>query len=337
MKKKIFGLLVIMGLLTACGEIPKLENGQEALVSFEKGDGISVDDFYQEIKTQYGLPVLITMIDTKVLQTTFPDYNQEALDNAEANIKDIRSNYKTDAEFLSDIQTYTGFATIQGYQDYLYLSYYEQHATEEYIKKNITDKQIEKYYKENIKEDIEVSHILITPDVTDKMSEEQKKKAEEDALNTVNTILKELKNTKAADLETKFAELAKEYSEDGATKEKGGSLGRVNTDTLGSTYQALIDAAYSIKDGKYYTEAVKTSLGYHIVLRTKSYEKAELETVKSKIIASIVNEEMQTNSSVAINAMQHYRNELGLKINDSQLNTAFNNYVTNLLSNALNS
>lgn len=337
MKKKIFSLLLVVGLVTACGEIPKLENGQEAIVSFNNGDKISVDDFYKEIKDQYGLSVLVSLIDTHILKTKFPDYEKTAKDMAESYIKTIREDYKSDEEFLQDIQAYTGFTSIEAYQDYMYLSYYERHATEEYIKENITDKQIEKYYKDSIKEDIEISHILITPDVTDKMTDDEKKKAEDDALKTANDIIKELKNTKAADLNTKFTELAKKYSEDGATKDKGGSLGKVNVDTLGSTYQPLVDAAYKIKDNNFYTSAIKTTLGYHIVLRTKSYDKAELDKVKTKIIESLVAEELSTNKYAAVNALQHYRKELGMTITDSDLNTAFNNYVTGLLSNSLNS
>ena len=337
MKKKILSLLLVVGLVTACGEIPKLENGQDALVTFEKGENISVEDFYEELKNQYGLSVLVTMLDTHILRAKFPDYEKTANDMAASYIDTIREDYSSDQEFLTDIQNYTGFATIEAYQKYMALTYYERHATEEYIKENITDKQIEKYYKDSIKEDIEISHILITPDVTDKMSDDEKAKAEEAALNTANDIIKELKNVKASEIVSKFGELAKKYSEDGATKDKNGSLGKVNMNTLGTTYQPLIDAAYTIKDNNIYAKAVKTTLGYHIVLRTKTYDKAKLEDVKTKIIESLVAEELRTNSSIAINALQHYRKELGMTITDSKLNTEFNNYVTGLLSNSLNS
>ncbi len=337
MKRKIFSLLLVIGLVTACGEIPKLENGQDALVSFNNGDKISVDDFYNQIKEQYGLSVLVSMVDNHLLKTKFPDYEKTAKSMAESYIQTIREDYTSEQEFLQDIQQYTGFATVEAYQEYMYLSYYERHATEEYIKENITDKQIEKYYKENIKEDIDISHILIVPDVTNKMTDDEKAKAEEAALKTANDIIKELKNTKSAEIVNKFAELAKKYSEDDATKDKNGSLGKVNVDTLGNTYKPLVDAAYKIKDGNIYTSVVKTTLGYHIVLRTKTYEKASLDTVKSKIIESIVAEELSTNKYVAVNALQHYRKELGMTITDPELNTAFNNYVAGLLSNSLNS
>ena len=56
----------------------------------------------------------------------------------------------------------------------------QSYAVEAYAKEKITDKEIENYYK-NMENDIEVSHILITPQVTDKMNDDEKKKAEEEA------------------------------------------------------------------------------------------------------------------------------------------------------------
>ena len=43
MKKKIIGILLVVLVLSGCGKIPKLENGQEAVVSLDEG-AISVDD-----------------------------------------------------------------------------------------------------------------------------------------------------------------------------------------------------------------------------------------------------------------------------------------------------
>ena len=56
----------------------------------------------------------------------------------------------------------------------------QSYALEDYAKEKITDKEIENYYK-NMENDIEVSHILITPQVTDKMNDDEKKKAETEA------------------------------------------------------------------------------------------------------------------------------------------------------------
>ena len=54
-----------------------------------------------------------------------------------------------------------------------------QKAITDYAKDQIKDKEIKKYYDEKIKPDIKVSHILITADVKDGMSEEEKTAKEE--------------------------------------------------------------------------------------------------------------------------------------------------------------
>ena len=57
-----------------CGKtIPTLSNGEEAVVTFENGDKISVNDLYKEIKDNYALQTLLQMIDKKILEAEFPD------------------------------------------------------------------------------------------------------------------------------------------------------------------------------------------------------------------------------------------------------------------------
>ena len=48
--------------------------------------------------------------------------------------------------------------------------------------------------------------------------------------NKINSIINELNNTKSKDLETKFAELVKTYSEDETTKEKIADISKGSTE-----------------------------------------------------------------------------------------------------------
>ena len=100
MKKKIIGLCVFLMLVSGCGKVPKLENGQEAIVTFENGEKISVDDFYETIKNDFGLQALITMIDTYVLETEFKDYIDTAKEQADAYVDAFIENYGGEDEFL---------------------------------------------------------------------------------------------------------------------------------------------------------------------------------------------------------------------------------------------
>ena len=332
MKKKMLGLIAATLLLSGCGKVPTLSNGDEAVVSFENGEMISVNELYEKIKDTYALSTIITMIDTYVLETSFPDYKDTAKETAESYINALRENYETEDDLLNDIKTYTGMSSVEAYQEYLYISYMESHAAEEYAKSLVTDKQIEKYYKDEFKGDVEVSHILITPDVTDDMKDDEKKAKEEEAKEKANSLLKELKEVDNDKLAEKFASLAKENSEDSATKEKGGALGKLNKTTLSSNYDELIDAAYKTKDGALYGKVVTTELGYHVIYKTKTHDKLSLEDAEDTIRKVLAEELFAKEKTISYDALNHYRDELGMKIEDSEIQTQYAYYMNNLLN-----
>ena len=336
MKKKICSLLLAMMLVTGCGKIPKLENGKDAVVTFSNGDMISVDDLYEQIKDTYGFSSLIVMIDSYVLEKNFNDYIDTAKEYTKSYIDTLRDNFETEEELLSALSQRLGIQSIEAYEKQIYLSYMQSHAAEEYAKLQITDAEIEDYYNNNVVGDIEVSHILITPEVTDDMSDEDKAAAEKEAKDKAQEIINTLKNTAKDDLEETFKELAKTESDDSATKDKGGSLGKINKNTLSTKYDELVTAAYKLNDGEYGTSVITTELGYHVILKTKSYEKAALKDAKESILKTLGQEYMDSDSSIAIKALQHYRKELGMEIQDSELQRQYSNYVQNQLASALN-
>ena len=134
MKKKIIGLCAVLILASGCGKVPTLENGQEAIVSFENGEMISVDDFYNKIKNSFGLQTLITMVDTYVLETEFADYKDTAKESGDAYVDAYIESYGGEEELLAQLQQ-IGYQTIDAYRDYWYLSMLQSHAIEEYAKK----------------------------------------------------------------------------------------------------------------------------------------------------------------------------------------------------------
>lgn len=333
MKKKIVLAMALTLLLTGCGKVPKLENGKDAVVSFENGDKISVDDLYNELKDKYALSILINMIDKKVLEETFPDNKEKAEKAADSYVSASKENYETEEKLLAAIQQYYGYSTIEEYKAQVYLSYMQSYAVEAYAKDKVTDSEIESYYKD-MKPDIEVSHILITPQVTDKMSDDEKKKAETEAETKAKSIIEELKTLvkDGKSVNDAFTELAKKYSEDEATKEKGGSLGQINETTLGSNYTDLVKEAYELKDNAYSTKVIKTELGYHVIMKTKTYDKKELKDVKDEIIETLAQNKVSEDSTISVNALQHYRKEKGVKIEDDTLATQYSNYISNTLA-----
>lgn len=331
MKKKVCCLLAAALLATGCGKIPKLENGQDAVVTFKNGEMISVDDLYADVKDTYALSSLVRMIDKYVLEETFPDKIEESKEYAENYYKALEETYGGEEKMLQMLNQ-SGIASIEAYKEMLYLNYMQSTAAEEYAKDQIKEKDIEKYYEKEVVGDIEVSHILITPKTTDKMSKDEIKKAEEEAKKEAEAIVKEIKATKKEDLAKKFTELAKKHSQDAATKDKGGALGKINKGTLSSKYDELVDVAYDLKDGEVSAKVVTTELGYHIVYRTKSYDKKALKDVKEDILETLANELLAKDKTLVVNALTHYRKELGMEIQDSELSKQYAYYIQNQLA-----
>ena len=329
MKKKIIGLCAILLLASGCGKVPTLENGQEAIVSFENGDMISVDDFYQVIKDDYGLQALITMIDTYVLEHEFADYVDEAKDRGDYYVDAYVESLGSEEKVLS---TY-GFQTMDAFRDYWYLTMLQSHAIEEYAKDQITDEQIEDYYNNDVIGDMEIAHILVTPNIDEDATDEETDEAEEKAKAEIEDIISKLDEAKAngEDIEEVFGELVKEYSEDEDSKEDNGSLGRINYGDSDGKYDELIAAAEELKDGEYSTEVITSELGYHVILKVKSYEKEKLDDLKDEIIQTLSEDYIQNNDDAGINALQHYRREYGMEIQDDEINRQYSNYIQNLL------
>ncbi len=111
-----------------------------------------------------------------------------------------------------------------------------------------------------------VSHILIPAAADAKPAEKEaaKKKAE--------TILVELRKSPG-----KFAELAKQNSQDPGSAEKGGDLGVVTTGMMVKPFE---EAAFKLKSGET-SDIVETEFGYHIVRVT------EIQAAKVKALDEV--------------------------------------------------
>ena len=330
-QKVVALILASMTLLSGCGAktIPTLENGDQAVVTFNENAKISVNDFYNQMKDKYGTEVILNMIDKMILEKKYADSTEEAHKNADSVMSQLESSYGD--KLLSAIQTYTGYQTLDEYKDYVYLSYLQNKAAEDYAKDNIGEKDIKKYYNDEIKPDIKVSHILISVNYASDASDDDKTKAKNEAKAKAQEALDKLKAADKSKIADTFSELAKEYSNDDSSKDDGGSLGFINTDTLGSNYNNLVTEAYKLKDGEYSSNIVETELGYHLVYRTETKEKAKLDDVRDKIIDALVSDYLSENQEAYIKSMQAVRKEYGMNIIDDDLNTNYTNYIQNSL------
>lgn len=327
--KNILLILLVAVLITGCGKTPQLKNGEEAVVTIKDG-GISADDLYKELKDSMGLQALINLIDKQILEKEYKKELDAANNYAQSTIDSMISSYGGEENFLTALQSYTNYSTIDAYKASLYLSYLQNLAIEDYAKDQVKEKDIKNYYKNKIENDIEAAHILITPKVTDKMTDDEKSKAESAAYEKAKEVINKLKASKNA--KDEFKTLAKEYSEDATTKDNGGNLGTINKDTLGSTYDNLVTALYKLKDGKYSTEPIKTSLGYHVIIRISTKDKAKYDDVKDSIKETLARELISEDSTLVVKGLQDIRKKYDVEIKDDKLKTQYANYIQNSLS-----
>ena len=145
-------------------------------------------------------------------------------------------------------------------------------------KVQISDDELKAQYQQDIQQyevpnRVHVQHILLTTvGKTDAEVEEVHKKAED--------VLKQARSG------AKFDDLAKKYSEDPGSKDKGGDLGWL---VQGQTVPAFQTAAFTLEKGKI-SDLVKTEYGFHIIklldketAHTKPFDEVK-EAIKAPLL-----------------------------------------------------
>ncbi len=141
-------------------------------------------------------------------------------------------------------------------------------------KLEITEKEIKEYYEKNKEkykepESVHIKHILIY------VPKEADKKTQEEALNKANKIRNQL--LKGA----KFEELAKIYSDDTGSREKGGDLGIIKK---GQTIPEFEKEVFQLKAGEI-SQPIKSPYGYHIIKVEEKFPEKILPFEKVKELA----------------------------------------------------
>ena len=157
-------------------------------------------------------------------------------------------------------------------------------------KASVTGQQIERYYNDNIQqfstpEQVHAEHILLKTDGKDDAA--VKKQAE--------SLLAQAKGG------ANFEDLAKKYSEDDASKAKGGDLDYFGR---GQMVKEFDDAAFAAKPGDI-VGPVKTQFGYHIikVLDHRQVQAKPLAEVRSQIEDQLKFEQAQDQAQKAADSI----------------------------------
>lgn len=314
-KNKIVSLFLIgVLLLTAgCAKTPKLENGKEVFASID-GYKITADDLYASLKEKGGLSVMLEMIDNHIIDKEIKD-KSGAESYADGQISMYKEYYGD--EFESTLKNY-GYSSIENFREIILNDYLKQKVALNYLKKKVTDDEVKAYYDENIFGDLTVRYILIKPAELDAdASDEDKLKAENEALNEAKEIIKKINNGE------KFEDLAKEYSKDSSASD-GGNLGYFNRGDMVSEFE---DAVVALEVGKYTKEPVKTQYGYHIILKTDQKEKPKLEEIKDKIKDTLAKDLVANTENISAFALDWLREKNNLKIYDAELKIKYDHYM----------
>ena len=313
-------LLIISTL--GCSKETKLEGGEKELVSFTDTKlNISTNDLYEKLKDKYGINFLIDMIDTKILDKEFPD-SDSINDYVNIQVNSIKNYYKTETEFLEYINNY-GYKNEDELKEYFKLNYKRNLAIKDYLKTLVSEDDINNYYNNKITGDIETKHILIEVKTTSSQTEEEKRTVKEEALKKAKEAINKLNEGKS------FDEVCKEYSDDDATKNMGGSMGFINTLNLDDVSRQELT---KLKVGSYSTEALETEYGYEIFMKVSEKDKPKLEDVKTHIIETLADEKLTKDSKLQYKGLEYIRDKYGFSIKDEDLQVYYENTMNNLLN-----
>lgn len=320
MKKKLLvvSLCTMMLIITGCGKVPKLKNGEEVVASID-GKQISANDLFNEMKQYYGTGIVVDMIDNFIANKEISD-SKDAETYADGYVRQLKQQAEAQGYKFEDLLINNGFDNEKEYRNYIMLNYKKEKVVEEFIANELTEEEIKKYYDNEIFGEITAQHILIKPEVADDASDSDKKAAEEKAKEKAKELIKKIQAGED------FATLAKENSDDTGTASEGGKL----TFTKDKVVSEFWTAASSLKDGDFTAEPVKSTYGYHIILRNSQKERPAQKDVENDIKDALVSEKLKEDSNLTNKTWVKIRKKYNLKIEDSSIDKIYKNTVKTL-------
>ena len=306
-------VLLITG---ALHRIPKNANGEDIVVSLNDGTQYTVNDVYGKMKANYALSTILDSVDEKILTTEFADKKDDVEKEVANNKANLIANYGSEQELETALQNY-GYNSVDDYLKIVRNNKYNQYATEAYVKSTITNEEIDKYYNEKVYGDMAGVHILVKPstDVA-KATDEDLKAAREKA----EAVIKAIKDDVSKG--TSLADAFKKYENDSSVLYQ--DLGTFNYTEMD---EAFSKAAYALKVNEMTSTPVKSSFGYHVILKTAEYEKPSKDEKIEDIKTAIASTKTSSDTTLSVKAMKALREKYGFKINDSDLQNYYDRYL----------
>ncbi|WJE55759.1 peptidylprolyl isomerase (plasmid) [Bacillus cereus] len=224
--------------------------GDSENIATSKSGNLTQEEFNKELKETAGKVVLQQTMLNKILLDKYKVSDDEAKKKVEELKKQMGDNFKA-------------YLTQAGAKDEddLKKKIKSQIAFEKAVKASVTEKEIKNLYKPKLK----ASHILVKDEKTAKEIKEKLNNGED------------------------FAVLAKQYSEDPGSKEKGGELSEFGP---GETNPEFEEAAYKLEAGQV-SDPIKSSHGYHIIKLTEKKELKPFDQEKDNIRKELEQKRLQ--------------------------------------------
>jgi peptidyl-prolyl cis-trans isomerase D len=267
-------------------KIPSMqENGQFSMARYEsalRAQGMSQPQFEARVRQDLSLQHLLGTIGDAAFVSETQAENVLKIQLEERQY----SEYRIAPEQFSDKVRIEAAAVQKYYDDNKYQFEIPEKVKAEYAvlsadailaQVNVAESEIKSWYDSHKDdrylqpEERRASHILIMP-----KADEDKSKAKAKA----EDILKEIQKTPA-----KFAELAKQYSQDPGSAQNGGDLG---FSARGAMVKPFEDATFKLKDGEI-SGLVESEYGFHIIKLTgiKPAKVRALDEVRAEIAADL--------------------------------------------------
>ncbi|MGE7692086.1 peptidylprolyl isomerase [Lysinibacillus sp. NPDC097214] len=250
MKKTVLSLTLAASVL-ALGACSGEDN--KTIATSKVGD-ISVADFNKTSKTLAGSHILQQMMTEKVLADKYKVSDKEIKEAYDATASQFGDSF-------ADALAQSGL-TEEGYKNALRVELLSEKALED---KAFKEADVKKHY-EQMKTELNARHILVADEKTAK------------------EVIAKIKGGAS------FADVAKEYSTDTGSAEKGGELGWF---TVGSMVDEFNDAAYALPL-KTLSEPVQSSFGYHVIEVTEKRDvkgvgsfKDEEKNIRTQMLAKL--------------------------------------------------
>jgi len=318
-RKKLFNIVLyivlffsVEGILLNHFQVPIIKSGDEVVAEVD-GKKLSATELYTILKEKNGIDTIVAEMDQFVLNDMYP-----TTDEMTAEIDEYVEYFKvqTGEEFLEYIAYYGYGNTEEDFRKYVENDYKKTAMIEDYADTILSSDDIEEYYKKEADGDVEVSHILIAPETTEGMTEEDIADAEGVALATATKVINKLKDGEM------FGDLASEYSDDASNSQNGGELGFISKD--GNMVKEFEDAAFELEVDHYSKSPVKTQFGYHIILKTNEKEKGELADIEDSIKIILRTRIIEQNNNISNEAMINLYDKYDFKLFDSRLKSDYN-------------